>query len=182
MLTRFLEDVQTFSADFEQEIWADDLEIDEVATGTVELKRPNRFAWRYATPYEQLIIADGANLWMYDADIKQATKSRLEEGDASSPAMLLVGDATLADTFRLVDDSTQEGVQWVTLAPIATDTEFDSVRLGFEAEQLTRLEFVNGLDQTTVIRFASIETNGPLPDEDFQFNPPRGTHILGDAD
>lgn len=183
MLTRFLEHVQVFSADFEQEIWTDDLELlEDAASGTVQIRRPNRFLWQYTSPYEQTIVADGSVLWMYDADIEQATRSRLDEVTATSPAMLLSGDEGILEAFEVTDDSLQDGVQWLTLAPRTATGEFDTVRLGFQDDQLTQLEFVNGLDQTTVIRFRSIDTSTPLPDELFEFEPPRGAHILGDVD
>jgi outer membrane lipoprotein carrier protein len=183
VLTRFLEEVQTFSADFEQEIWTDDLELlEEVATGTVQLRRPNRFLWKYVSPYEQIIVADGSVLWMYDADIRQATRSMLDEATEASPAMLLSGDAEILDSFRLVDETVQNGVDLLTLVPRADTSEFDRVRLGFEGDQLTQLEFVNGLNQTTVIRFSSVDTQTPLADELFDFRLPRGAHVLGEVD
>lgn len=183
VLTRFLADVRTFSADFEQEIWTEDLELlEDVASGTVQLRRPNRFLWKYTAPYEQIIVADGSVLWMYDADIRQVTRSRIDAEMAASPAMLLSGDDSILQTFRLVDEAEQDGVDWLTLAPRIDNSEFETVRLGFEADQLTQLEFVNGLNQTTVIRFSAIETNLTLPDELFEFKPPRGAHVLGDVD
>jgi outer membrane lipoprotein carrier protein len=183
VLTRFLAEVRTFSANFEQEIWTEDLELlEDVAMGTVQLRRPNRFLLKYTSPYEQIIVANGAVLWIYDADIRQATRAKIDEETAASPAMLLSGDESVLETFRLIDESERDGVDWLTLTPLVDNSEFETVRLGFESDELTQLEFVNALEQTTVIRFSAIKTNLTLPDELFEFKPPRGAHVLGDVD
>ena len=172
-----------FSAEFEQEIWTEDLELlDDTATGIVRIRRPNRFKWEYAVPYEQTIVCDGTALWMYDVELEQATRSSLDEATSASPALLLSGDAAIVDAFEVIDESTLDGVAWITMIPRADASEFETVRLGFEDELLTRLEFVNGLNQTTVIHFTSIDTETVLPDEIFEFTPPRGVHVLGSAD
>jgi outer membrane lipoprotein carrier protein len=38
----------------------------ETSSGTVALSAPRLFRWQYAKPFEQLIIADGHKVWIYD--------------------------------------------------------------------------------------------------------------------
>ena len=46
------------------------------ATGTLTLARPDRFRWDYQQPYQQVIVADGKRLWLYDEAVRIVTESR----------------------------------------------------------------------------------------------------------
>lgn len=179
MLERFLDDTESFSAQFEQEIWTDDQQLVERASGSVALSRPNRFRWQYETPYEQIIVADGKSLWMYDVEIEQVTRSDIDDADVASPAMLLGGDGAVRDSFTVVGTDEDDGVVWISLAPVHDSAEFSVVRMGFSESALAALEFVDGLNQTTVIRFFDTQTNVPLSRDLFEFKVPRGVHVLG---
>jgi hypothetical protein len=39
-----------------------------------EFQRPGKFRFNYTKPFEQLIVADGKTLWLYDADLNQVTQ------------------------------------------------------------------------------------------------------------
>ena len=45
----------------------------ESSTGTLDIERPADFAGAISEPYEQLLIADGRNIWSYDLDLEQVT-------------------------------------------------------------------------------------------------------------
>jgi outer membrane lipoprotein carrier protein len=34
---------------------------------------PDRFRWDYRKPYQQVIVADGTAIWIYDSDLEQVT-------------------------------------------------------------------------------------------------------------
>jgi outer membrane lipoprotein carrier protein len=179
VLEQFLDETESFSGRFEQEIWTDDQQLVERASGTVALLRPNRFRWRYETPYEQVIVADGRSLWMYDVEIDQVTRSNIDDADVASPAMLLGGDGAVRTSFKVLGIDDNEGITWVSLAPIHGSAEFSLVRMGFADASLAALEFVDGLNQTTVIHFFDVQTNTPLARDLFEFKIPRGAHVLG---
>jgi chaperone LolA len=179
VLEQFLDDTVSFSGRFEQEIWTDDQQLVERASGTVALLRPNRFRWSYETPYEQLIVADGRSLWMYDVEIDQVTRSNIDDADVASPAMLLGGDGAVKDSFKVLGIDDSEGISWVSLVPMHGTAEFSLVRMGFSDASLAALEFVDGLNQTTVIHFYDVQTNAPLARDLFEFKIPRGAHVLG---
>src|SRR5690606_6454734 len=62
-LNAFLDEVRTLRADFTQTVTdAQGLELQQVE-GTLAVKRPNRFRWDYR---DQVIVADGERIWMYD--------------------------------------------------------------------------------------------------------------------
>lgn len=182
-LQNFLESVSSFSARFVQELWSDDQRLIEVAEGDVELQRPGRFRWHYDTPWEQLIVADGETLWMYDVDISQVTRSDLTATDPGNPGALLAGDSSVLDGFDVAGSGADNDEVWVTLTPRLAQSDYSSVRVAFEnqdAEQALRaLEFVDGLNQTTVIRFNDVEVNREIDPQRFEFEVPADAHVLG---
>ncbi len=178
-LDSFLNDVRSLTADFRQELWTADQRLLETATGTLSLKRPNRFLWYYVEPIEQSVVADGKDLWMYDVELAQVTVAPLEDSSASSPAMLLSGDRAVRDGFDVVRSFAVDGLQWVELKPKLGGTDFTSVRIGFNDNTPERLELVDGLDQVTRIEFSSVVVNPDLTDAAFDFEPPPGVDVIG---
>src|SRR5688500_13371700 len=51
-LEAFLDGVQSLTANFKQELWTADQKLLQTETGTLALKRPNRFRWTYVEPTE----------------------------------------------------------------------------------------------------------------------------------
>ena len=89
LVNAFVNDVVTFSADFEQSLIDPDGRMLEKTSGTLEIQRPGRFRWVYEEPYEQWLVADGANIWSYDVDLEQVTVKPQAEALANTPALLL---------------------------------------------------------------------------------------------
>jgi len=181
LLRQFLDDTETLSANFFQELLGPDGEVIELASGTLSIKRPGRFLWRYAEPIEQLVIADGANLWIYDIELEQATVTSLDDAAAASPAMLLSGEAALDADFEVLENFIADDMRWVRLAPTAEGGDFRQVLIGFRGERLSQLQLLDSLDQRTTIEFVDLDINSDLADTLFDFLPPPGVDVIGDA-
>lgn len=178
-LERFLDGVDSFRAEFEEEVRDADQRLVETSIGTVSLKRPGRFRWNYSTPYELLVLSDGERLWMYDAELAQATVTALDE-NATSPAMLLSGDGSFDEGFEVRETFVLDGRPWVRLTPRVPDGEFREVSIRFDAGLPDVVEFVNALNETTRITFSDVEVNPALDDRLFEFRRPRGVDVIGD--
>jgi outer membrane lipoprotein carrier protein len=181
-LDRFLESVQTLSADFEQELRGADGRLIQSASGTFSLKRPNRFLWSYREPIEQLVVADGERLWMYDVELEQVTVTPLDDTVTASPAMLLSGDADVRESFDVVETFEADGLSWTRLAPTIAGADFSSIAVAFDGSLPAVLEFVDGLDETTQIVFDNVVINPELGNRLFDFAPPAGVDVIGDED
>ena len=72
-----------------------------VSTGTFLFARPGKFIWTYVKPYEQLLQADGEQLYIYDKDLNQVTVKKLGNALGSSPAAILFGSNDLEKNFTL---------------------------------------------------------------------------------
>ena len=46
----------------------------------MSLARPGRFRWDYEQPYQRVVVANGKQLWLYEADLEQVTVRSLAAG------------------------------------------------------------------------------------------------------
>jgi len=181
--SQFLQGLEGLQAQFKQTLSDRSGQVTDESNGTLAIKRPNRFRWDYRDPYEQLIVADGTRVWVYDSDLEQVTVRKLDVALSSTPAMLLSGEGALEDNFTVVDATERDGVVWVTLQPKRNDTDFKSVRLGFTAsgKELRAMELADKLGQTTLLEFSQFERNPSLDPSRFVFKVPPGADVIGDS-
>ncbi len=179
LLERFLTDVTTVRAGFEQTVIdADGVLLDE-SKGTIEIARPGRFRWATSEPFEQWLVADGLNIWSYDVDLEQVTVKPQADMLSNTPALLLGGDRAALDSFSIEETVDDGGLTWVRLAPLDESAGFRRVVLGFEAGELSRMVFLDTLEQRTVVVLSDAEFNAPVEPTRFEFTPPADVDVVG---
>ena len=179
LVSAFVNDVVTFAADFEQSLIDPDGRMLEKTSGTLEIQRPGRFRWMYVEPYEQWLVADGANIWSYDVDLEQVTVKAQAEALANTPALLLGGSGEAMDQFEHGGTFEDAGFTWVRLLPIDTESGFRRVELGFGDGQLSRMVFLDNLEQTTVVVLKNVVMNEAIDTSHFEFVVPDGVDVVG---
>ena len=170
----------TARAHFAQIVLDRNMKMLQQATGTMQFSRPGRFRWEYDRPYEQVIVSDGAKVWLYDKDLNQVTVRRLDRALGSSPAALLAGSDDIEKSYRLSSLGNQDGLDWLEAVPRTQDTAFEKVKLGFGKTGLEAMELRDPFGQITVIKFSTIERNTRLPPETFRFTPPKGADVISE--
>ncbi len=179
LIDDFINNVQTMSGRFEQQLVdADDIVIDR-SSGTIEIQKPGRFRWTYLEPYEQILVADGLNIWSYDVDLEQVTVKAQAKVLASTPALLLGGSQNVLDDFEYVGSFGERDIVWVRLRPKTTDNGFTKVELGFKDGKLSRMIFGDNLGQTTLIALFDLSLNESIDEQRFSFTPPDGVDVVG---
>ena len=73
-LAAFTSNLKGLDGQFTQQVYDANGKLKESSSGRVALAAPRLFRWEYVKPYEQLIVADGQRVWVYDPDLQQATK------------------------------------------------------------------------------------------------------------
>jgi len=180
-LNRFLDGLNTMQADFVQTVTNARGERKEETRGNLWLSRPGRFRLHYKNPYEQLYVADGKNLWLYDRDLEQVTVKPQGESLGNKPAMLLSSAAPLDENFSIKEEGKHEGFQWLLLKPKAADSNFDYVRLALEGDVLRAMEMVDGFGNTTRLYLEKVTRNPKVADKQFHFTPPPGVDVIGEV-
>lgn len=153
----------------------------KTSSGSFEFLRPSRFRFHYLKPFEQLIVADGQTLWLYDADLNQATARRQQEVLGNTPAALIATASDLkglSALFTLANAPDADGQQWVLATPKSRDGQLQSVRLGFRQGQLATLEMLDSFGQRSVMQFGPLDTQSGFKPGHFAFQPPAGADVL----
>ncbi len=151
----------------------------KVVQGRALLERPNQFRWEVEQPYQQLLIADGKKLWVYDADLEQVTVQPLQDNLKDTPALLLAGDPKgVTDHFKVRSEDTGFGEQTFHLLPIGEDSLVRDVKLTFKGSVIAKMELIDNLHQVVTIEFSQIKINETLPQDLFRFTPPPGVDVI----
>ena len=179
LLERFVNDVQTLQGRFEQSLIDADQQLVEESSGTLEIQRPGQFRWVYTEPYEQVLVADGSNVWSYDVDLAQVTVKPQAEVLSNTPAALLGGSPDALEQFDYIGSFVDRGTVWVTLRPKDRDNGFAKVELGFNDGKLSRMLFSDNLEQTTLIALFDVSLNLEIDADHFEFDPPDDVDIVG---
>jgi outer membrane lipoprotein carrier protein len=181
-LNDFHHKVKSFQAHFTQQVLDAQGELQQEAQGLLYIQRPGRFRWDYQTPYEQLILADGKKLWIYDVDLEQVTVKNIDEALGQTPAMMLSGDDELEGTFNISALPSEEGLDWVALTPKSKDSSFVRMTLGFLNGELIGMMLEDSFSQLTSVRFSNTTRNAVITNDMFEFTAPDGVDVIGDVD
>ncbi|MBI2772125.1 MAG: outer membrane lipoprotein chaperone LolA [Burkholderiales bacterium] len=184
-LENFMKTAKSGKADFTQVVTAPAREGQAARTktssGTFAFSRPNHFRFNYSKPFEQVIVADGQTLWLYDVDLKQVTQRRQAAVLGSTPAALIASSPdleALKKDFSIEAAPEKDGLQWVQATPKAKDGQLNSVRVGFRGDELAALDILDSFGQRSLITFSKMEINRPVPQDAFQFRPPQGADVI----
>lgn len=146
-------------------------------SGTMAVQRQNQFRWHTKSPAEQLIVANGDTLWVYDKDLSQATKQSVSNKIGDTPALLLSGDpAQIAKSFSVSQPNASKN--YYVLKPKSGSANFKDLSLSFNGGKPVMMVLNDNLGQTTTIKFSNITINGKIAGSQFTFTPPKGTDII----
>lgn len=148
--------------------------------GEMQLKRPNKFRWDYNKPYEQQIISDGKQVWLYDTELAQVTVRELSKALGSSPAALLAGDDTLDKSFKFSNIDRKDNVEWVRADSKDNESGFEKILLGFRAGELQEMELIDSFGLQTRIVFNNVQQNPVIDPKTFLFKTPKGVDVVGE--
>jgi outer membrane lipoprotein carrier protein len=176
-LRAFVREAQSGASSFTQTVTSPDGARKKTSSGSFEFLRPNRFRFAYAKPFEQLIVADGNKVWIYDADLNQASSRKLAQALGSTPAALLAGGALDKD-FDLAAQPARDGLEWVLATPRQADSTVQSMRVGFRGKELAAIEIADAFGQRSLLQFNDFKANVTLAPERFRFTPPAGADVI----
>lgn len=178
-LDAFTKGLKGLRADFTQQVYDPNGKLRETSSGAVALSAPRLFRWEYKKPYEQLIVADGERVWVYDPDLEQATRRAQGDAEQGSPLAALIDPGRLDRDYSVEEAGSEGGLDWLVVKPRQADgAGFSSARLGFGANGLERMQFTDALGQKSVIRFGEWQRNPAFPANAFKFSPPSGVDVI----
>lgn len=176
-LREFVRDVKSGRSAFSQTVTSTDGARKKTSSGQFEFLRPGRFRFNYTKPFEQLIVADGVKVWIFDADLNQVSSRKLAQALGATPAALLTG-ASLDTDFVLIAQPPKDGLDWALATPKAKDGPFQSMRVGFKGRELQAVEIVDSFGQRSMLQFSRFEANVALDAARFNYTPPAGADVV----
>jgi outer membrane lipoprotein carrier protein len=182
-LRQFLSQTKTASGEFTQRVTGANARSGakvQTSSGKFTFQRPGKFRWIYEKPYEQVLVADGEKLYMFDKDLNQVTVKKLGAALPASPASILFGTNEFEREFEVKDDGTRDGLEWIDARPRKKDTTFERILLGFRDGLPAAMQLTDSFGQTTQLTFANVERNPKVDAQGFKFVPPAGADVLED--
>lgn len=149
----------------------------DAASGQFAFARPGKFRWTIAKPYEQLLVADGEKLWIWDKDLNQVTVKTLGAALGESPAAILFGSNDLEKNFALKEAGARDGLEWLEATPRAKDGTFSRVLIGFRNGVPEAMELVDAFGQVSELAFRNVVRNADVGADQFTFAPPKGADV-----
>lgn len=178
-LNAFTQDLKGLDGQFTQTVFDVNGKLKETSSGRVALSAPRLFRWEYVKPYEQLVIADGSKVWVYDPDLAQATVRAQGAEEQNSPLATLIDPARLDRDFNVVETGTRDGLDWLELTPKQDeDASFQRAQLGFDANGLAKMQVVDMLGQRTEISFSGWKKNPTFAEDTFRYTPAKGVDVV----
>lgn len=180
----FLADTRNARGEFTQQAIRSSGRAAPRLSGRFAFERPGRFRWQVDRPYEQIIVADGQTLYLYDVDLQQVSLRPVGEALGSTPAALLFGQGDLARDFALAElgelgeSGDRKGLVWLEAQPRSREAGFERIQLAFRQGLPVEMQVRDALGQVTQFVFSGIERNRPLDPELFRFTPPPGVDVI----
>ncbi len=173
-LNKLLTNTKSMTADFSQSTQGAS---SGTFKGSMSVQRPNNFRWETKSPSEQLIVANGNSMWIYDKDLEQATKQGVDTQVGNTPALLLSGDPNkIAQNFKITQP--YENKNYYVLYPKSDDASFKNLSVSFSGGKPVMMVLNDTLGQTTSIKFNNIKLNPSLNSSQFKFTPPQGVDVI----
>ncbi len=178
-LRQALKNMDNVSAEFKQTLRDEDKQVVAQSFGTLALQRPGKFAWIYTSPFEQRIIADGKELWIYDVELDQVTVKPMDSGLSAAPIMILMKQADVGEQFEINEVGQRKYLYWIELVPRASELEYTHIYLGLEDGRVRAMELRDRFGQSTQIVFDNLRVGVVHNPKTFQFEPPPGVDVYG---
>jgi outer membrane lipoprotein carrier protein len=181
-LNRFTQGLKGLDGQFSQQVFDSKGKVKENTSGRVALSAPRLFRWEYRKPYTQLIVADGAKVWVYDPDLKQATVRTQGTEEQNSPLTALIDPGKLDRQYDVSEEAVaRDGLQWLSMTPkVDTEASFQIAKLGFDGGGLARMEVVDAVGQRTEISFSDWKRNPAFAAGTFRYVPDKDVDVVGD--
>ncbi len=177
LLQAKLNALRTMNANFTQVVTAKHREVSH-SSGTMALSRPGRFRWQTKNPMQQVVIADGKRLWVYDVDLEQVSVKKQEKSVGGTAGLFLSGyNDSVAHDF---DVSVIEKGNKLSfdLNAKSNKANFQRVKLVFEGVALRGIALYDQLGQVTNVTLNQVQVNPKLASSLFQFKAPSGADVV----
>jgi outer membrane lipoprotein carrier protein len=160
--------VTHMSASFTQLTTDRTLRVLQENTGYLWVNPGAKFRIETSAPVEQMLVSNGQDFWVYDADLEQV------------PILLLGGHLETIDASYSVSYFEDELGDNYVLSPLSSESLFTSLSVSFQQSLPVRIAILDALGQRTLISLTDVSVDDEIESSLFDFVPPAGTDIIDD--
>ena len=175
-------DVVDFSSYFVQESTMKAMDITDVASGSIFVKRPGMMRWEYDKPDRQTIITDGKKLWVYKPDDNQVMIGKAPSFFGEGKGAGFLSDMKLIrEKFTVYFEKEKSEHDYVIkLLPKQQTVGIAKIYLAISKTtfQIKKIITQNEYDDENVIELVNSKFNLNLDESLFNFIVPDGTDVI----
>lgn len=173
LLQQRISKLNTFEADFKQQVIDADGKLIMQGKGKVHLSHPSLIRWHALEPDENLMVSDGKTLWIYNIDLEQVTASDAKQAIDSTPfALLASNDVSLWANYSV----TRQDEAFV-ITPKQKSAQVAHLYIYFKDEKFSKLVIEDLSKQKSEFTFAATSSNHALSKSLFIFTLPEGVEL-----
>ncbi|MBF0158358.1 MAG: outer membrane lipoprotein chaperone LolA [Magnetococcales bacterium] len=179
-LQRFTDQLKSIEGEFVQQIEEEGSRQLRENTGHFVAAKPGRFRWDYQQPFKQLVVSNGEEIWYYEPDLRQATRSTAK-ALYETPAAFLVSGVRIAEMFDWeVKTNSHWQVPAIHLKPKRDDKSIHEIAIALDPQQerLLGLMVADTMGHRSWFTFNHMRTNQPIDSKQFNFIPPKEVDII----
>jgi outer membrane lipoprotein carrier protein len=180
-LQRNYDATSDFVADFSQETEVKTLNRALKTSGKLTYKRPGKMLWRYDTPKDQFVLADGKHLYFYQPEQNQIIKSPLQNAFRTDiPLSFLLGLGNLKKDFNATLKAAEEKQHILRLEPKSDAGGYSDILMGVSraTSDILWVSVRDGAGNLTTIRFSDMRKGTGVNDSLFSLQIPKGADIV----
>lgn len=172
--------VPGFSARFIQESTLKAMDITDVATGKMFVKRPGMMRWEYEKPEKQIVVTDGENLWIYRPGDNQVMVGKAPEFFGAGKGATFLSDIKIIRrNFSVSIIKDKDGYILLDLLPKQKKADVAKIYISISKKnyEISRIGINNSYgDETVIDLFDSQFVTSP--DSAFSFTIPKGAEVI----
>lgn len=170
-LQQKLEQMNSLTAKFEQQVTADNGELLQQLSGELAIQRPNKMRWQTNPPDDTLMVASGDTVWYYNPFVEQVSLYQQQDAAANSPMLLLLTGSD--EQWQGYSVQEPEPNQYLVTA----DTGGSELRLSFNDETLSRIGLQQPGGDVIELQLSEVVVNPALEQSLFTFDVPAGVDV-----
>ena len=168
----------SYTANFVQSLVRKKNYLQRQSAGNMALLRPSYFRWESFQPTHQILIADKNSLQIYDVDLMQVTKEKVNQSQAFNPARLLsISPSNLQQEFTIKHANLADCGESFSMRDLKSK-DSPLVYLCFTHNRLVEMRMINNLGEATVFSFGNIKINPKLKPDTFKLKLPAGVDVV----
>jgi chaperone LolA len=174
--------LQTLTADFTQ-VYNAPGERTRRESGQLQLKKPGKMRWAYATPEVKFYVSDGKVIYEYIPAERTATRTSAKQTDDwRAPFMFLLGRGNLRRDFARIELANEApvraGHRVLRLIPKRrSDLRELLVEIEPHSLSLARLSLLKAGNARIDFLLNNVQENAVIADSIFNFQPPAGVNV-----